>query len=387
LVFAIIWIAFFEGGGWPYLSNGTPKCIDFGWMWLSAKFAVTGELARIFDYPAFSHAQTTFFGPLLQNCPNFNRFYYPPTFLFFIYPFGFLRYGIALGVWISILLSLYLVTVYAIIRRRTALILAVAPVFVMLSNIMMGHNGFFTAALIGLSLICLQRRPWLSGIFLGLLTYKPHFGLLFPIALLSSRNWRAIGSTIVTTIVLGVLAAMAFGYEGWSAFIESLTDRNASLGPAPWVEPRLQSVFGLFDWFGASREISWIMQVTAAVIVAFGIWVLWSKPASHNLKAAALCAGTLLVSPYALFYDLTIPAIAAAFFVKEGLSGSFLPGERTAILICWILLLFMWMRSGPVICAVLLFLIARRLVMSRKGPFVRRLRLTSFETPIMPREA
>ena len=70
LVFAIIWIAFFEGGGWPYLSNGTPKCIDFGWMWLSAKFAVTGELARIFDYPAFSHAQTTFLALFCKTAPT-----------------------------------------------------------------------------------------------------------------------------------------------------------------------------------------------------------------------------------------------------------------------------------------------------------------------------
>jgi hypothetical protein len=307
--------------------------------------------------------------------------------LFFIYPFAFMPFGIALGAWIIVSVSLYLAAVYAIIPRRAALVVAVSPAFVMLSNIFMGHNGFLTAALMGLSLLFIERRPWLSGIFLGLLTYKPHFGLLFPIVLLASRNWRGIGSVVLTTTMLSVLAAMAFGLEGWTAFVDSLTDRNASLGPAPWIEPRLQSVFGFFKWFGVSKNISWFLQFFTAMIVAFGLWVLWARPGSYNLKAAALCAGTLLVSPYALFYDLTIPCIAAAFFIKEGLLRGFLPGDRTAILICWILLLFMWMRSGPVICAVLLFLIARRIMIFRKGAFVPNARLTPSGTSTMPCEA
>jgi hypothetical protein len=332
-------------------------------MWLSGKLAVARSLSTVFDYPAFADAQAALFGPVLENCPNFNRFYYPPTFLFFIYPFGTMPYGIALGAWIIVSFSLYLATVYTIIPWRAAVIIAICPIFVMRSNIMMGHNGFLTAVLIGMSLVLMQRRPCLSGVFLALLTYKPHFGVLLPIALLASRNWRVIGSAGVATVALGVLAGMAFGYEGWTAFIDSLTDRSSTLGPAAWVEPRLQSVFGLFQLSGASKGIAWSAQVVAATIVSLGIWVLWSKPISHNLKAAAVCAGILLVSPYALFYDLTIPCIAAAFFIKEGLTRGFLPGERIIILICWIPLLFMAWRSGPIVCLTILILVARRIVL------------------------
>jgi hypothetical protein len=124
----------------------------------------------------------------------------------------------------------------------------------------------------------------------------------------------------------------------------------------------------LFDHFaGASTGVSWGAQLVVAVIVAFGIWVLWAKPISHNLKAAALCAGIFLVTPYSLFYDLTILPIAAAFLVKEGLLRGFLPGERTVILICWFSLLFLTWRSGPVICAVLLCLIFRRFAVYRRS--------------------
>lgn len=202
----------------------------------------------------------------------------------------------------------------------------------------------------------------LSGIFLGMLTYKPHFGLLFPIGLLASRNWRAIGSAVLLTAVLAILAWMAFGYEGWAEFINAFTERGSDLGPAQGVHPRLQSIFGIFYWTGVSLWVAWSAQLAVSVLTALGIWMLWANPISFNLKAAALCAGILLASPYALFYDLSILCIAAAFFIKEGMSRGFLPGERTLMVIFWAVLLSFRLASGPVISAIFLFLIVRRVV-------------------------
>ena len=348
------------GETWPILPNGYPRCIDFGFFWLSGKLAVAGDTSRIFDFPAWSAIQASFFNP--GSCPNFNRFFYPPTLLFLTYPLGLMPYVVALGVWIVASFGLYQAAVYAIIPRRAALIVAATPVFVMLSNVLMGHNGFFSAALIGLALLFTERRPMLSGIFLGMLTYKPHFGLLFPIGLLASRNWRAIGSAVLLTAVLAILAWMAFGYEGWAEFINAFTERGSDLGPAQGVHPRLQSIFGIFYWTGVSLWVAWSAQLAVSVLTALGIWMLWANPISFNLKAAALCAGILLASPYALFYDLSILCIAAAFFIKEGMSRGFLPGERTLMVIFWAVLLSFRLASGPVISAIFLFLIVRRVV-------------------------
>ena len=348
------------GETWPILPNGYPRCIDFGFFWLSGKLAVAGDTSRIFDFPAWSAIQASFFNP--GSCPNFNRFFYPPTLLFLTYPLGLMPYVVALGAWIVASFGLYQAAVYAIIPRRAALIVAATPVFVMLSNVLMGHNGFFSAALIGLALLFTERRPMLSGIFLGMLTYKPHFGLLFPIGLLASRNWRAIGSAVLLTAVLAILAWMAFGYEGWAEFINAFTERGSDLGPAQGVHPRLQSIFGIFYWTGVVLWVAWSAQLAVSVLTALGIWMLWANPISFNLKAAALCAGILLASPYALFYDLSILCIAAAFFIKEGMSRGFLPGERTLMVIFWAVLLSFRLASGPVISAIFLILIVRRVV-------------------------
>ena len=365
-IFAVlfIWKIFISlpslGESWPILPNGYPKCIDFGFFWLSGKFAVAGDVAHIFDFPSWSAIQAAFFDP--GSCPNYNRFFYPPTLLFITYPLGLMPYTVALGVWVVAAFALYEAAIYAIIPRSTALLAAATPAFLLLSNVLMGHNVFFSAALIGLSLAFLERRPVLSGFFLAALTYKPHFGLLFPIALLASRNWRAIGSAVLFTTVLAVLATMAFGLEGWTSFLDAFTDRSSDLGPAQGVHPRLQSIYGIVYWTGVAPWVAWGVQLVVSAVVAIGIWKIWAKPISFNLKAAALCAGTFLACPYALFYDLAILYIAFAFFIKEGLTRGFLAGERLTMIVFWAVLLSFRLSSGPVIGAVLLFLIARRIV-------------------------
>jgi Glycosyltransferase family 87 len=350
-------------GQWFVLPDGNVRCIDFGWMWLSGKLAAAGEAARVFDYAAFSAAQLAFFGP--NSCYHFNRFYYPPTFLFFTYPLGWMPYLVAAAAWIAASLILYEAAVHAVIPRRAALIAAATPFFVAV-DIDMPHTGFLTAALIGLALAFTERRPWVAGVSLGLLTYKPHFGLLFPVALLASRNWRALGIATAIAAMFGIAAAVAFGYAGWTSFFDSLTDRSATLGPASAAEVRLHSIFGLLQWAGASPLTAWSGQLAVSVAALLGIGALWAKPLPFSLRAASLSVGSVLASPYLLFYDLCILTVAAAFLVRDGLSRGFLPGERTVLLVCWPALFLVKMPIGAVVCSAIAVLCIRRIIIFRK---------------------
>lgn len=124
-------------------------------------------------------------------------------------------YLTAFAVWIAATLALYLAAVYAVLPRRAAALAAITPLPVLL-NVLLGHNGFLTAGLVGLALASIERRrPWMAGIFLGLLTYKPQFGILFPVALLASREWRAFCSAAATGVIFALAAALAFGFEAW----------------------------------------------------------------------------------------------------------------------------------------------------------------------------
>ena len=344
--------------------TGKFACIDFCWIWVSGIFAVSSDPSRVYDFTAYSAAQATLVGPTIGT--PFFHFNYPPTALFLSYPIGFMPYLVAFVVWVAATLLLYQATIYAIIPRPVALIAALLPVAVP-ENALLGQNGFLTAALIGLSLVFLERRPLLSGILLGLLTYKPQFGVLFPFALLASRNWRTLCSATATSLTLGVTAAVVFGYQGWPSFITALLGRNSSLSPDGEVELSLQSIYGLLHWAGASVWIAWAVHLTIAAIVTVIVCALWAKPIPYSLKAAMISIGAVTVTPYLLAYDLCILSIAVAFLVRDGMSRGFLPGERTGLLICFAGLFPVATPIAPIICAVLLFLIVRRIVAWRCG--------------------
>ena len=350
-------------GQWVILPDGRLRCIDFGWMWLSGRFAVAGNSPQIFDYSTFSAAQIALFGH--DNCPFITPYVYPPIYLFMTYFLGFMPYLIAFAVWVLATLFLYGTAIYTLIPRRAAVIAAMSPFFVAV-NADFGHNGFVSAALFGFSLAFLERRPWLSGIFLGLLSYKPHIGVLFPLALLACRNWRALASAAVATVILGIGAAFAFGSEGWLSFFHTLVDRQSTLSPDSAVPLALHSVFGLLRWAKTSGPVSWGGQLIVAAAVALMVCVSWAKPVPFTLKAAVLCIGSAMVPPYILFYDLCILSVAVAFLVRDGMARGFLPGERTVILICFAALFLVQVPIGPVVCATLLFLAARRIVACRR---------------------
>jgi hypothetical protein len=137
------------------------------------------------------------------------------------------------------------------------------------------------------------------------------------------------------------------------------------LGADQGLELTLQSVHGLFHWAGAGPTMAWIADGSVAVIVTLAIIAIWTKPISHSRKAAALCVGSVAVTPYVAIYDLCILTIAVAFFVSDGLARGFLPGERMMILICWAGLFLLLKPFGPIIDVVILLLIARRIAASR----------------------
>src|ERR1700730_17721389 len=359
--FGVAW-AWALFSGW-LLFGGRLRSIDFCWIWVSGKLANSSNPTLVYDPIAFTASQITLLGT--DEC-HFLHFSYPPTVLFSTYLFGLLPYISACAAWIVATIVLYLLAVYAIIPRPAAVILALTPMAVPV-NVLFGHNGFLTAVLIGLSLVFVERRPWLAGSLFGLLPYKPQFGVLFPLALLASRNWRTLCWATASSVVLSVAAAAAFGYQGWPSFIDLLWHRNSTLSP-DGVELELESIYGLLYWAGISTWLSWTVPLAVAVVVATAVCAVWAKPIPHSLKAAILCIGALTVTPYVLRYDLCILSIPVAFLVKDGLSRGFLAGERTVILIC-IAAFLLWLALvpiGPVIYVALLFLIARRTMAYRK---------------------
>jgi alpha-1,2-mannosyltransferase len=319
--------------------QGRPLGTDFSNVYAAGRYANEGNAVAAFDPPQQFARERAIFGEATQ----FYGWHYPPYFLFVASALALLPYGLALAVWQAASLGLYLFVIRAILRRGTAagttydwLLLALAFPAVLI-NVGHGQNGFLTAALLGGALLALERRPLLAGILIGLLAYKPQFGLMIPIALAAGGYWRSIAAAAVTVVLLTVATTFAFGPQVWHAFLAaSEFTRTVVLeqGNTGW--HKIQSVFAWARMWGAPIPLAYALQGAAIVALGIALAWLWRSPAPYPLKAAALCLAAILATPYSLDYDMMVLAPAIAFLAVDGFTRGFGPWQKTALAALWL---------------------------------------------------
>lgn len=329
----VIWIALADG---LIDSNGKPLGTDFSNVWSAGRMVLEGEAPAAYD-PAQHYAkQRASFGG--REVP-FYGWHYPPLFLGAAALLALMSYGAALAVWMATTLAAYLSAMRAILRPhdgRTTMLVALAFPAVLV-NIGHGQNGFLTAALLGGALVLLDRRPLIAGLLIGLLSYKPQFGVLIPLVLMATGRWHAFGAAALTVLGASGSSYLAFGPEIWVAFFEStsLTRLNVlEAGGTGW--QKIQSVFSAARSWGAPVSSAYLMQGACGVISAIGLLWLWRSKAAFALKAAGLAAASLLATPYVLDYDMMALAVALAFFAAHGLANGFHDYEKSLLAAVWL---------------------------------------------------
>lgn len=419
-------------GGFLYLvatSDGLmdyqdrPLGTDFSNVYAAGTYVLEGRPAAPFD-PRLQHArEREIFG---EKTP-FYGWHYPPFFLWLAAALALMPYQLALVVWQATTLGLYLWAIRSIVRtsswpgtaaERTAslspayahpsapssaaapqvvdarddigkdgasrllpgydgawwlLAVAFPAVFVNLGH---GHNGFLTAALIGLALVHLDTRPILAGVLFGLLAYKPQFGIMIPLVLVATGRWRTVFAAGATVALLTLAATLAFGAETWRAFFtfaEYTRVHVLETGETGW--HKIQSVFSVARMWGASIPLAYAVQGAVTIVVAGALVWLWRSPASFALKAAALCLATILATPYSLDYDLMVLAPAIAFLALDGLARGFGPYEKTALAFLWVVPLFArsvaeatFIPFGVIAMLVMFWLVVRKAAVAIREP-------------------
>jgi hypothetical protein len=352
---------------WIYDSNGLGIPIDFVNVWSAGRLALEGHAAQAYDWAIQKQVQVAVLGQSYEG--NF-AWHYPPPFLFVASFLAQFPYAVAFIGWALVSLIPYLVTMRAIVGRPFGWLLAAAfPV--VLTNTLVGQNGFLTASLIGGALYLMPIRPILAGICLGLLSYKPQYGLLFPLVLIAASQWTVFFTAGITAVAMAFASWLAFGTESWQAFFHWMPMFSQAFlteGKATWW--KLQSIFSLVRYFGGTEQLAWIFQWILTASVAVVLVVIWRSRISYSLKAAALATGTLLTTPYLFMYDMMVLAIPVAFLVRIGLKTGFRPYELPA-LACGLILFFVFTFTGTPV-GLGMTLIVGSLILRRAGPWWRR---------------
>jgi arabinofuranan 3-O-arabinosyltransferase len=366
-VLSVVIVAFFPAAWlahlWIFDAEGRGSPTDFVNVWAAGRLALEGHPAQAWDWDIQKPIEVAELG---QSFVGYFAWHYPPPFLFVASLLARLPYGAAFAGWVCVSAIPYLVVMRAIVGRPFGWVLALA-VPTVISNGLVGQNGFLTAALIGGTLYLIPARPLLAGVCLGLLSYKPQYGLLFPLVLIATSHWRVFCSAAVTTVLLAIASWLAFGTESWQAFLHwmpAFSQAFLTEGKAPWW--KLQSLFALVRLMGGTEQLAWMFQWAFSAAVAVVLVVMWRSRISYSLKAAALATGTLLITPYLFMYDVMVLAIAVGFLVRVGLRTGFRPYELTA-LGCAAAPIFYFIVSG-VPGGLVSTLIVATLIMRRAAP-------------------
>jgi hypothetical protein len=360
LAYAVFLAASAFAGAWIVDDHGRLIDNDFIAVWAAGLLVLEGHPAAAYDWDLHREVEIATAG---RDFASYYGWHYPPPPLFFAAALASLPYLAAWAVWMAITLPAYVAAVQAIIGERIGIVLALGFPGV-LWNISVGQNGFLTAALIGGTLVCLERRPLLAGLFLGLLTYKPQFGVLFPFVLMIDGRWRVLAAASATAAALVAASILAFGFESWQAFVHWMPVTSEAVfaeGRANLM--KMQSLLGLVRWLGGGMTAAWLAQSLLIAAALAGTMWLWRQPVRYEIKAAALSAGALLATPYLYIYDFPVLAIPLAFLMRIGLREGFLPWELPGIaLACALILAFpvLAMPTGFVAVAVVTAMIIRR---------------------------
>ncbi len=349
-------------GQWILDSAGLGIPTDFANVYAAGKLVLDGHPATAYDWDAHKRVEEFALG---QKFDGYFGWHYPPPFLFIAALLAKLPYSAAFAGWLVLSFIPYLLAIRELTAHRIGWTIACAfPV--VLVNAMIGQNGFLTASLIGGTVYLMPKRPILAGICLGLLTYKPQYGLLFPLVLIAGGYWRTFVSAAVTAIAIAAISYLAYGAETWVAFFHWLPRASQAFLSDGFAEfGKMQSALSLTRFLGGSDAFAWAMQWSVTGFVALALVLLWRKRVPFEIKAAALTTGTLLATPYLYLYDIMVLAIPFALMIRMGLADGFRKHELPALGVATALLVsfqFVVAPVGFVATLIIAWLVARRAI-------------------------
>ncbi|MGH7109149.1 MAG: glycosyltransferase family 87 protein [Stellaceae bacterium] len=305
-----------------------PTSTDFVSFYTAGSLANAGTPALTYDRAAHYAAEQQ---ATAAGIP-YQFFYYPPIYLLLCAPLARLPYLAAFILFETATLAFYLVVARRILGARGSAILVPILAFpAVFWNLGLGQNAFLTAALFGAATLCIDRRPILAGLLFGALCYKPHFGLLVPVALLAGGRWRAFAAAGAAVGALCLASLLLFGAATWHAFLASALAAHAtyesdSIAVVAYVTP-----WGAALQLGAGPALAWAVQGMATLTAAgFVAWV-WRRDLPLPVRAAALAAATLAAVPVALMYDLMLATVAILWLVRTGREPAMPPAEKLAL--------------------------------------------------------
>ncbi len=317
LIAECLTLLFFIAGthGWIVPLPG-PVSSDYVSFYAAGTLAAAGTPSLAYDTAAHYTAEQAAAAPGIA----YFYFFYPPVFLLLCRLFAALPYLASYIVFQLVTGAAWLLGLRQVLRvSGSAWLLPCIAFPAAFWNIGLGQNAFLTASLFAFATCFVDRRPWLAGVLFGALCYKPHFGLLVPIALIAGRRWRTIAGAAIGVLGLVLVSGAIFGWQTWLSFLHQFAASRGTFEAGKVTFAHIVTPFGAARLAGASVSLAYTLQIVASLCASACVGLLWWRCCRPGPRNAALLAGTLLSVPVALPYDLLNAFVAAAWLVRDAM--------------------------------------------------------------------
>jgi hypothetical protein len=305
-----VWLIDFSGPG-VVDRLGKVKGTDFLQFYVGGSFVREGRLNELYDVQAlYTRAQATIPG---SRDTLYMPIQSPQTSLVFS-RLSALPYSVAVVIWIAVILLLYAASCAMTWRHCTALhryryeTLACAVAFPGLySTVLNGQTSVVALLAVAGSLLALRHGwPFIAGLAIGVLAFKPHWLFAAGAVFFAAREWRVVAGALTSAAVQMGVTLLLVGPAVMNAYwrtllaIQRISDL---LEPYPG-----DSLRAFFKVFVPSAPVAMAAYLVAALATLWVAVSLWRSSAPFEVRASAVVLAVLLISPHALPYDLILLA-------------------------------------------------------------------------------
>lgn len=158
-------------------------------------------------------------------------------------------------------------------------------------------------------------RPWLAGIALGFLAFKPQFLVAIPLIFLLGQSWKAFAGLVISAAAQLGFARIYFGSDIMRSYFVTLfhsagQPATTELAFSPIQMHSLRSFFVLLVPWPTAVLIACLVSAIAVIGLAT---VIWQSSSPLAIRFPALILAAVLVNPHIYIYDLL--ALAPAFLL------------------------------------------------------------------------
>jgi hypothetical protein len=291
-----------------FLQAMGPQGSDFMAFWSAGRMAVEGHAAAAYDPAALGVVQTN------AGRGEVFAFVNPPPLLLAIWPLGLMEYPYAWLTWVAVTYVLWFLATRRLYPELSWPIAAFPGVLVAAWH---AQTGFLTSAIQAFAAGALRDRPFRAGLCVGALIVKPHLAVLFPVALLAGRQWRAIAGAATSSLGLLLLAWLVFGTDAMLAYPQSWAVSDYLLRTGSDTFFLRQSTIYAMVRVVLSDPAAIAAQAIASLAMAAITWRAWARTGPIEGKLALLFAATPLATPYLFNYDLPFLVIPICWLVSS----------------------------------------------------------------------